>query len=176
MDRVRDQESIATDLAGPPLRRDNARSSAGRGSSGDLAGRKGLFHCLAQFAHRPNRCGLGDSNQQWRSAAFAACGATGYTSLMIRSFRQKVVERFFRSGSRAGIHAAHSLRLARQLSALDAATRSEDMNRPEPSRLGLEPGQGGLSGHGSVSVNGNWRPTLAFENGDDGLVDDQDDH
>ncbi|MBU6370391.1 MAG: hypothetical protein EBZ65_12110 [Betaproteobacteria bacterium] len=51
---------------------------------------------------------------------------------MIRSFRHKGVERFFSSGSRAGIQAAHAQRLARQLSALDAATRPEviDANGP----------------------------------------------
>ena len=82
---------------------------------------------------------------------------------MIRSFRHKGVERFFKSGSRAGIQAAHAPRLARQLSALDAATRPEDMNRPG---WDWHPLKGGLSGHWSVSVNGNWRLTFAFLNGD----------
>ena len=71
---------------------------------------------------------------------------------MIRSFRHKGVERFFKSGSRAGIQAAHAPRLARQLSALDAATKPEDMNRPG---WDWHPLKGGLSGHWSVSVNGN---------------------
>jgi toxin HigB-1 len=106
----------------------------------------------------------------------AACGATRCTLPMIRSFlrfRHKRVERFFRSGSRAGIQAAHAARLARQLSALDAATRPEDMNRPG---WDWHPLKGGLSGHWSVSVNGNWRLTFSFENGDAVLVDYQDDH
>ena len=63
---------------------------------------------------------------------------------MIRSFRHKDVERFFKSGSRAGIQAAHAPRLARQLSALDAATRPEDMNRPG---WDWHPLKGGLFGH-----------------------------
>ena len=92
---------------------------------------------------------------------------------MIRSFRHKVFERFFKSGSRAGIQAAHAPRLARQLSALDAATRPEDMNRPG---WDWHPLKGGLFGHWSVSVNGNWRLTFAFENGDAILVDYQDYH
>jgi proteic killer suppression protein len=92
---------------------------------------------------------------------------------MIRSFRHKGVERFFKSGSRAGIKAAHAPRLARQLSALDAATRPEDMNRPG---WGWHPLKGSFSGHWSVSVNGNWRLTFAFENGDAILVDYQDYH
>ncbi|WP_076607036.1 type II toxin-antitoxin system RelE/ParE family toxin [Serpentinimonas barnesii] len=92
---------------------------------------------------------------------------------MIRSFRHKGIERFFRSGSRAGIQAAHAARLARQLSALDAATRPEDMNRPG---WDWHPLKGSLSGHWSVSVNGNWRLTFGFENGDAILLDYQDYH
>ena len=106
-------------------------------------------------------------------AVLAACGATRYNSRMLRSFRHKGVEHFFKSGSRAGIQAAHAPRLARQLSALDAATRPEDMNRPG---WGWHPLKGGLLGHWSVSVNGNWRLTFTFENGDAILVDYQDYH
>ncbi|NBO89949.1 MAG: peptidase, partial [Betaproteobacteria bacterium] len=72
----------------------------------------------------------------------------------MQSFSHKGVERFFKSGSRAGIQADHAPRLARQLSALDAATRLEDMNRPGCDWHALK---GGLSGHWSISVNGNWR-------------------
>jgi proteic killer suppression protein len=36
--------------------------------------------------------------------------------------------------------------------------------------------KGNLSGHWSVSVNGNWRLTFTFENGDAVLVDCQDYH
>ena len=96
-----------------------------------------------------------------------------YTSNMIRSFRHKGIERFFRSGSRAGIQAAHAPRLARQLSAIDAAKRPEDMNRPGWDWHALK---GGLSGHWSVNVNGNWRLTFTFENGDAVLVNYQDYH
>ena len=96
-----------------------------------------------------------------------------YTSNMIRSFRHKGIERFFRSGSRAGIQVAHAPRLARQLSALDAAKRPEDMNRPG---WDWHPLKDNPSGHWSVSVNGNWRLTFTFENGDAVLVDYQDYH
>jgi len=114
---------------------------------------------------------VGVSNQQQRGAENAARGVTRYNASMIRSFRNKGVERFFQSGSRAGIHAAHAPRLARQLSALDAATRPEDVNRPG---WNWRPLKGGLSGYWSASVNGNWRLTFAFENGDAILVDYQD--
>ena len=107
------------------------------------------------------------------SPTLAARSATRYNILMIRSFKHKGIERFFISGSRAGIQAAHAPRLARQLSALDAANRSEDMNRPGWSWHALK---GGLAGHWSVSVNGNWRLTFAFVNVDAILVDHQDYH
>ncbi len=92
---------------------------------------------------------------------------------MIRSFRHKGVERFFNSGSCAGIQASHAPRLARQLSALNVASRPQDMKRPGLDWHALK---GGHSGHWSVSVNGNWRLTFAFENGDAILVYYQDYH
>lgn len=49
---------------------------------------------------------------------------TVYTFLMIRSSRHKGVRRFFETGSKAGIQAAHAARLARQLSALDQGGRA----------------------------------------------------
>ena len=54
-----------------------------------------------------------------------------------------------------------------------AATRPEDMNRPG---WDWHPLKGGHFGHCSVSVNGNWRRTFAFENGDAILADYQDYH
>ena len=131
--------------------------------------------CLTNWlSFQPSFLGeVGDSNPQRIAAALAARGATRYIPRMIRSFRHKGVERFFKSGSRAGIQAAHAPRLARQLSALDAATRPEDMNRPG---WNWHPLKGGLSGHWSISVNGSWRLTFAFENGDAILVDYQDYH
>ena len=92
---------------------------------------------------------------------------------MIRSFRHKSVERFFRTGSRAGIQVAHAGRLARQLAALDAARQPQDMNRPG---WGCHVIKGNFAGHWAVRVSGNWRLTFAFEDGDAILVDYQDYH
>lgn len=47
------------------------------------------------------------------------------------------------------------------------------MNTPGWKLHGLS---GNLSGHYSVTVNGNWRMTFRFENGDAVLVDYQDYH
>ena len=101
------------------------------------------------------------------------CGATRYTLSVIRSFRHKGVERFFRTGSKAGIQAAHAPRLARQLAALNVARQPSDMNVPG---WGLHPLKGKLSNHWSVSVSGNWRLTFKFNDSDAELVDYQDYH
>jgi proteic killer suppression protein len=92
---------------------------------------------------------------------------------MIKSFRHTSIERFFQTGTRAGIQVAHAPRLARQLSALNSARRAENMNLPGWNWHSLK---GSLTGNWSVSVNGNWRLTFTFEVGDVVLVDYQDYH
>lgn len=87
---------------------------------------------------------------------------------MIKSFKHKGIERFFKTGSLAGIQAVHAPKLARQLSALNAAKEAKDMNRPGWNWHSL---RGSMAGHWSVSVNGNWRLTFTFENSDAVLVD-----
>ena len=100
-------------------------------------------------------------------------GATRYTRPMIRSFRHKGVERFFRTGSKAGIQAAHAPRLSRQLAALHVATQPADMNVPG---WGLHPLKGKFLNHWNVSVSANWRLTFTFKDGDAELIDYQDYH
>ena len=92
---------------------------------------------------------------------------------MIKSFRHKGIERFFRTGSKAGISATHAVRLRVQLTVLDAAAKPDDMNLPG---WRWHPLEGALAGHWSVTVNKNWRLTYTFENGDAVLVDYQDYH
>lgn len=77
------------------------------------------------------------------------------------------VERFFITGSKAGIVAAHAPKLARQLAALNVAREPSEMNVPG---WGLYPLKGNLANHWSVSVSGNWRLTFAFNDGDAELV------
>lgn len=102
-----------------------------------------------------------------------ARGAMRYTREVIKSFRHKGIERFFRTGSKAGISAAHATRLARQLAALNVASDPLDMNVPG---WGLHLLKGKLANHWSVSVSGNWRLTFTFNDGDVELVDYQDYH
>jgi proteic killer suppression protein len=92
---------------------------------------------------------------------------------MIRSFRHKGLKQFAETGSKAGIQPKHAPRLKRLLTALDVATRPEDMNAPS---YDLHPLKGNLAGHWSVSESGNWRLTFLFEGEDAVLVDYQDYH
>lgn len=92
---------------------------------------------------------------------------------MIKSFEHKGLQAFFETGSKAGIQPHHAPKLARQLARLNAAKAPEDMNLPG---WRLHPLVGSLTGHYSVSVNGNWRLTFRFDGGDAVLVDYQDYH
>jgi toxin HigB-1 len=92
---------------------------------------------------------------------------------VIKSFRHRGIEQFFKKGSKAGIQSKHAERLRRQLFALDNATSPRDMNAPG---WRLHPLKGEMEGHWSVDVSGNWRLTFAFEGGDAILVDYQDYH
>ena len=92
---------------------------------------------------------------------------------MIKSFRHAGLEKFFRTGSKAGIQPAHAKRLNLQLTALHAASQPEDMAVPgwKLHPLGRE-----LAGHWSVWGNGNWRLTFRFNGTDAEIVNYQDYH
>ena len=92
---------------------------------------------------------------------------------MIKSFHHKGLEKFFRKGSKAGIQPHHAGKLRIMLTLLDSAKHPDDMNAPGW-RFHLL--TGGLAGHYSVTVNGNWRMTFTFSDGDAELVDYQDYH
>ena len=92
---------------------------------------------------------------------------------MIRTFRHKGLEGFFRTGSKAGIQPVHAKRLRLQLAMLDTAKGAKDMELPA---WRLHRPSGDLAGHWSVWVSGNWRLTFTFEDGDAVLVDYQDYH
>ena len=92
---------------------------------------------------------------------------------MVRTFRHKGIERFFLSGSKAGIQPNDASKLNEQLTVLNAAVKPEHMNVPGWKLHAL---RGELVGHWAVSVNGNWRLTFAFEGEDAILVDYPDYH
>jgi len=92
---------------------------------------------------------------------------------MIRSFRHAGIEKFFYSGSKAGIQPSHADKLNLQLTSLNRAKGPEDMAVPGWKLHALH---GDLKNHWSVKVNGNWRLTFRFEGEDAILVDYQDYH
>ena len=77
------------------------------------------------------------------------------------------------TGSKAGIQPAHAKRIGQQLFVLNRAAKPADMDQ---AGWHLHPLQGKLEGHWSVRVNGNWRITFRFEDGDTILVDYRDYH
>lgn len=92
---------------------------------------------------------------------------------MIRTFRHRGLERFFRTGSKAGIQTKHAARLRLQLGRLDTAVAAADMDLPG---WGLHPLKGRMAEHWAVSVDKNWRLTFKFDGRDVILVDYQDYH
>jgi len=92
---------------------------------------------------------------------------------MIRSFRHKGLEKFFVTGKASGIRADHAKRLRLILARLAASQRPGDMALPG---LRLHPLKGGLRGHFSVDVSGNWRVVFRFDGQDATDVDYVDYH
>ncbi len=72
---------------------------------------------------------------------------------MIKSFRHKGLEKFYTTGSKAGIQPGHAPKLRRILGLLDVASQPEDINLPG---FRLHPLAGKQKGFFSVWVNGNW--------------------
>jgi proteic killer suppression protein len=92
---------------------------------------------------------------------------------VIKSFKHAGLEKFFTTGSKAGIQPAHAKKLTILLGTLDDAEQPLDM---KINGWDLHELKGNLAGHWSVKVNGNWRMTFRFEGEDAILVDYQDYH
>jgi len=92
---------------------------------------------------------------------------------MIKSFRHKGLRKLFETGSTAGIQASHAKRLRMQLAALDTARSIDDMDLPG---FALHPLKGGMQGRRAVSVNGNWRLTFEFQDGNAYVLNYEDYH
>jgi len=92
---------------------------------------------------------------------------------MIQSFRHKGLRRYYESGSLAGIQPQHARRLTMQLAALDSAQVIEDMDIPG---FRLHPLKGSDRGRWSIWVNGNWRLTFEFRDGQAYVLDYEDYH
>lgn len=79
---------------------------------------------------------------------------------MIRSFRHKGLERFFRKGSKSGIRPEHATRLRLILARLHGARIPQDMALPG---LRLHALVGERKGYWAIDVSGNWRVVFKFE-------------
>lgn len=92
---------------------------------------------------------------------------------MIKNFRHKGLETFFKTGSTRGIQADHAARLGRILRALDVAQIPAELDLPG---FRLHPLKGDMAGHWSITVNKNWRIIFIFVGTDTDLVDYLDYH
>ena len=92
---------------------------------------------------------------------------------MIKSFKHKGLKLFFEKGVCSGFQAKHQSKLRLQLAALHTARSVEDMDLPGYN-LHLLKGQ--RKNCWSITVNGNWRVTFIFDDGDAYIVNYEDYH
>ena len=83
--------------------------------------------------------------------------------MTIKTFKHKGLKKFFESGSKARIQAAHAKKIKLILDLLDCALEAKDMNFPGSD---FHPLMGGFKDFYSIHVNGNWTIIFRFENGD----------
>jgi len=92
---------------------------------------------------------------------------------MIKTFKHKGLKKFFETGSKAGIQAKHERRLRMQLAAIDTAAVIEDVDLPG---FKLHQLKGNRDGIWSITVNGNWRVTFEFKDGNAYILNYEDYH
>ncbi|OBQ90017.1 type II toxin-antitoxin system RelE/ParE family toxin [Mesorhizobium sp. AA23] len=92
---------------------------------------------------------------------------------MIKTFRNKALQRFFETGKARGLSVQDDKRVARILRALEAAARPQDMDLPGYHFHGLS---GPDKGRFSVRVTGNYRITFAWDGEDATEVELEDYH
>jgi proteic killer suppression protein len=92
---------------------------------------------------------------------------------MIEGFRHKGLKLLFYDDDRSKVNAEHVDRLGLILSALDAASRAEDMDQPT---FRLHALKGDRKGTWAVTVRANWRVTFNFADGNASNVDLEDYH
>ena len=89
-------------------------------------------------------------------------------SPMIRSFRHQGLRRLYERGDPSGIGPDQLDWITLALADLDAASKPSDVDLPG---YRLHPLRGDLKGLWSISISGNWRITVRFEDGDTDDVD-----
>jgi toxin HigB-1 len=79
---------------------------------------------------------------------------------VIRTFRHKGLQEFFRDDNARRLNRDHVQKISRLLDRLDASVKPQDMNLPG---FGFHQLKGDRKGTYSVSVSGNWRITFRFD-------------
>ena len=79
---------------------------------------------------------------------------------MIKSFKHKGLEKFYKTGSVKGIKYIHANRLRLILNRLNLMENLNDINFPS---VKLHPLKGEMQGLWSVTVQANWRITFKFD-------------
>lgn len=92
---------------------------------------------------------------------------------MIASFKHKGLESFYTEGSKKGIQPNHEAKLRLQLAALDTALTIGDLNIPG---YNLHQLKGDRKDTWSITVNGNWRLTFEFRDGNVHILNYEDYH
>lgn len=92
---------------------------------------------------------------------------------MILSFRHKGLKKFYETGNQSGIQPSHARRVRMQLAALETAQTIDDM---DIAGFRLHPLKGEDRGRWSIWVNGNWRITFEFRDGNAFVLDYEDYH
>jgi proteic killer suppression protein len=92
---------------------------------------------------------------------------------VIKSFRHDGLERFYRTGSKAGIKPKHAKKLTAQLTILEVATQPLDLGVPN---WHLHELKGDHASRWSIWVDEKWRLTFSFDGTDVVLLDYEDYH
>jgi len=96
-----------------------------------------------------------------------------YSANVIKSFKHKGLRTLFETGKTSGVQPTHARRLRIQLAALDTAQAIADMDLPG---FRLHPLKGRGTKRWSITVNGNWRMTFEFRDGNAYVLDYEDYH
>ena len=91
---------------------------------------------------------------------------------MIKSFKHKGLKAFFESGTKKGIQPKHAKRLQEQLAIINTANNVDDVDFPGYDLHQLT----GNRAEWSIKVNGNWRLTFEFRDGDAYILNYEDYH
>ena len=92
---------------------------------------------------------------------------------MIKSFKHKGLKKLYETGNTKGIQSNHVRKLRMQLAALDTAQSIEDMDIPG---YRLHQLKGSRKGLWAITVNGNWRLTFEFVDGNVHILNYEDYH